>query len=128
MWLWRVINPPVRLLAGIAPWWVSLETTGRRSGRAIRTPLAKGPVDGHITWLIAVHGARTTWVRNIEADPSVRLKLSGRWRDGRASAMPYDPSVVTRFNRYARMGPKTMGIDPCLVRVELDPAHVKLGT
>ena len=54
--LWRVMNPMARRLAGIAPWWVVLETTGRRSGRPRQVPLARGPVSGNTTWLIAVHG------------------------------------------------------------------------
>ena len=33
-------------LAGLAPWWVVLETKGRRTGRQRRTPLANGPFDG----------------------------------------------------------------------------------
>ena len=120
MRLWRVVNPLARPLAGIAPWWVLLETTGRRSGRAIRTPLARGPVDGDTTWVIAVHGRKTTWVKNLEAAAEIRIKIGGRWRTARASVMPtYDPAVVSRFNGYARTGPRTLGIDPALVRVEL---------
>jgi deazaflavin-dependent oxidoreductase (nitroreductase family) len=117
---WRIVNPLARPLAGIAPWWVLLETTGHRSGRAILTPLARGPVDGDTTWLIAVHGRKTTWVRNLEAKPEIRIKIGGRWRPGRASVMPdYDAAVVSRFNAYARTGPRTLGIDPSLVRLDL---------
>ena len=120
MRVWRIVNPLARPLAGIAPWWVLLETTGRRSGRAIRTPLARGPVDGDTTWLIAVHGRKTTWVKNLEVAPEVRIKLRGRWRAARASVMSsYDPEVVSRFNAYARTGPRTLGIDPALVRIDL---------
>ena len=53
---WRAVNPLARPLAGIAPWWVLLETTGRRSGKRRHTPLARGPMDGGAMWLIAVHG------------------------------------------------------------------------
>jgi deazaflavin-dependent oxidoreductase (nitroreductase family) len=122
MRLWRLVNPLARPLAGIAPWWVLLETTGRRSGRPIRTPLARGPVDGgETTWLIAVHGAATTWVKNLEAAPRVRIRIGGRWRQARARLMPsYDPSIVARFNAYARTGPRTLGIDPALVRIDLE--------
>jgi hypothetical protein len=36
---WRVVNPiALRFGAGRAPWWVILETTGRRTGRP--TPLS----------------------------------------------------------------------------------------
>jgi len=117
---WRIVNPLNRPLAGYAPWWVLLETRGRRSGRPRTFPLARGPMQGDVVWLCSVHGRRANWVRNIEAWPDVRVKLSGRWRSGRASIHGYDAAIVERFNGYARSGPRTLGIDPVLVRVELD--------
>ena len=33
--------------------------------------------------------------------------------------MPLDEQVLRRFNTYARTGPRTMGIEPKLVRVDL---------
>jgi deazaflavin-dependent oxidoreductase (nitroreductase family) len=120
MAFWRVFNPLARSLAGVAPWWVVLETTGRRSGRTRRVPLARGPVDGRTAWLISVHGEHASFVRNVAANPRVRLKLRGRWRDGMAYIAAMDPAVVERFGYYARMGPRSLGIDPKLIRVELD--------
>jgi deazaflavin-dependent oxidoreductase (nitroreductase family) len=117
--VWRVINPPTRRLAGLAPWWVLLETQGRRTGKPRTTPLARGPVDDDAVWLNSVHGRHANWVRNIEARPEVRIKLSGRWHAGRATIHPYDDAMVQRFNLYARSGPMTLGIEPALVRVEL---------
>jgi deazaflavin-dependent oxidoreductase (nitroreductase family) len=122
MLVWRVANPVNRALAGIAPWWVVLETTGRRSGRPRPTPLARGPVEDGAMWLISVHGRHADWVRNMEANPAVRLRIRGRWRDGVASIHPYDPAVARRFNRYARSGPPVVGIEPVLVRIALEPA------
>ena len=118
--LWKGMNPLARRLAGIAPFWVVLETTGRRSGQPRQTPLARGPVEGRTTWIIAVHGEHASFVRNIAANPRVRLRLRGRWRAGRATVTEMDEQVVRRFNRYGRMGPQTLGIDPRLVRIELD--------
>jgi len=120
MAFWRLFNPVARSLAGVAPWWVVLETIGRRSGRPRQVPLARGPSEGRTTWLIAVHGAHASFALNIAADPHVRLKLRGQWRDATATLAPLDPAVLERFSRYARMGPRTLGIDPKLVRVELD--------
>jgi len=117
--IWRFINPPLRRLAGYAPWWVLIETRGRRSGRARTTPLARGPRDRDVVWVNSVHGRRADWVRNVEASPEVRVKLSGRWHRGRATIHDYEDETVRRFNRYARSGPATLGIDPVLVRVEL---------
>lgn len=116
---WKLVNPIARALAGIAPWWVVIETTGRKSGDPRQVPLARGPVDGDTTWVIAVHGRHAGFVNNIEADPNIRLRLRGRWRTGTAFVLPMDPAVTKRFNAYARMGPVTLGMDPLLVRIEL---------
>ena len=120
MVMWRVMNPLARRLAGIAPFWVVLETAGRRTGRARHTPLARGPIDGRTAWLISVHGAHATFARNIAADPRVRLRMRRRWYEGRAELTDLDPDVLRRFSRYSRAGPATIGIEPKLVKVELD--------
>src|SRR5947209_3077421 len=86
---WKLVNPPTPPLAGLA------------------------------VWLASVHGRHASWVRNIEASPDVRIKLSGRWRGGRAAVHQYDEAMGRRFNLYARSGPTMLGIDPVLVRVEL---------
>ena len=117
--VWRIINPPNRLFAGIAPWWVVIETTGRRSGKPRKTPLARGPFADDSTWLISVHGRHASWVKNLEAAPTVRLRIKRRWHIGLASVIPYDAEIIRRFNLYARLGPATVGIDPALVRIDL---------
>jgi deazaflavin-dependent oxidoreductase (nitroreductase family) len=116
---WRIFNPIARRLAGIAPFWVVIETTGRKSGKPRQAPLARGPVDGDVTWVIAVHGRHSGFVSNIEANPEVRFRLKGRWHPGTASIHPMDPAIVDRFTAYARSGPQTLGIDPVLVRIDL---------
>ena len=117
---WRIVNPLTIPLAGFAPWWVVLDTTCRQTGRRRRVPLARGPVDGRSAWLIAVRGTHAGFAHNIAADPRVRLKMRGRWRSGTAALVPYDAALVGRFNLYARMGPRTVGFEPALVRVDLD--------
>src|SRR5258708_4628087 len=99
------MEPPPPPPPGPPPPWVGLEPTGGRSGRPRQGPLARGPVSGNTTWLIAVHGEHSSFAHNIAALPEVRLKLRGRWYSGTASVGPLDPAVVRRFNRYARMGP-----------------------
>lgn len=120
MVFWRAFNPLAGALAGVAPWWVVLETRGRRSGRPRQVPLARGPVDGSDVLLISVHGSHAAFVRNIEADPRVRLKLRGSWQEGTATVGPLEEADLRRFSHYARMGPRTLGIEPRLVRVRLD--------
>jgi deazaflavin-dependent oxidoreductase (nitroreductase family) len=119
--VWRIINPPNRLLAGIAPWWVVIETVGRRTGKQRRVPLARGPFDGDTTWLLSVHGRHASWVTNLEHSPTVRLRVKRRWRTGTASIVGYNPEIIRRFNRYARSGSVVIGIDPALIRVDLLP-------
>ena len=118
---WRLFNPIAMALAGVAPWWVVLETTGWRSGLPRRVPLARGPMDGNRVLLISVHGAHASFARNIAAQPNVRLRIRGRWRRGRAALLPLDRNVLARFSRYARMGPRTVGIEPMLLAVDLEP-------
>jgi deazaflavin-dependent oxidoreductase (nitroreductase family) len=119
MAVWRLFNPLARRLAGIAPWWVVLETTGRKSGQPRHVPLARGPVDRSTAWLISVHGRHAGFAKNIAANPKVRLKLRGRWRKGTAELVSMDETVLRRFNGYARLGPRTVGIEPKLIRVKL---------
>jgi len=119
--VWRVINPPTRLLAGTAHWWVLLETTGRRTGRVRHTPLAAGPRDGEGMWLLAAQGTHANYVTNLVADPQVRLRHRGRWHTGTATIHDIEPGIIAGFNAYAR-GALRLGIDPKLVRVDYPSA------
>jgi len=66
-----------------------LETVGRRSGQPRHTPVGNGLV-GETFWLIAAHGEQADYVRNIQADPAVRVKVNGRWREGTATLLVED--------------------------------------
>ncbi len=121
----RLINPVVRFLVerGIAPpSYAILETTGRRSGQPRRTPVGNG-LDGDTFWIVAEHGRRAAYVRNIEADPRVRVKARGRWHEGVAHLMPGDDPrerqrrIGLRFNAAVV---RVMGTDLLTVRVDLD--------
>ncbi len=91
-----VLNPPIKLLfaLGIAPpGYALLETVGRKTGRPRRTPVGDGRV-GYQFWLVAEHGMKAGYVRNIAANPRVRLKLRhgilARWHTGTAELLPDD--------------------------------------
>lgn len=118
---WRAFNPLARALAGLAPWWVVLETTGRRSGRPRRVPLAAGPVEGSTVWLVSVHGTHAAFAQNIAVHSKVRLKLKGRWLEGTAMLLPLDEAILRKFNAYARLGPRSIGIEPKLIKVVTAP-------
>jgi hypothetical protein len=55
----------------------------------------------------------------------VRLKLSGRRREGTASLLPIDEAVLSRFSGYAQSGRRIFGIEPKLVKLELDRGPTK---
>jgi F420H(2)-dependent quinone reductase len=72
-----VINPLDKLafrLGVPSPADALLETVGRSTGKARVTPVVDGLVDGRF-WLMAAHGQRAAWVRNIEANARVRVKV-----------------------------------------------------
>ncbi len=122
----RVVNPLVRTAAsaGVAPPWIAiLETTGRRSGEPRHTPVGNG-LEGDTFWIVAEHGRRAAYVRNIEAHPRVRVKVAGVWRTGSAQLLDDDDPR----ERQRRIGRKlnaavvrAMGTDLLSVRIDLDP-------
>ena len=124
------VNPVVRGLFRLglpAPGTAILETTGRRSGRPRRTPVTNGLTDG-VFWIVAEHGRRAGYVRNIEAHPRVRLRIGRHWRTGTAQLVP-DDDPRERLRRIAarravtRMNTATvrlMQTDLLTVRIDLD--------
>ena len=90
-----VINPVVRLAWDLGipiPGDALLETTGRRTHLPRRTPVCDG-LEGETFWLIAQRGRDADWVRNIEANPRVRVRVSeahARWRAGTAHLVDDD--------------------------------------
>ncbi|HYL63590.1 MAG TPA: nitroreductase/quinone reductase family protein [Candidatus Methylomirabilis sp.] len=91
-----VLNPPIKLLfvLGIFPsGYALLETVGRKTGKARRTPVGNGRVGGQF-WIVAEHGTKAAYVRNIASNPRVRVKLReglrARWHTGTASLVADD--------------------------------------
>jgi deazaflavin-dependent oxidoreductase (nitroreductase family) len=137
----RIVNPPVRLMwrHGFMPsGFALLETTGRVTGRPRLTPVGDGLVGGTF-WVIAEHGTKASYVRNLQANPSVRVRLRQRghpiWRNGIAHLMPGDDpaarqrtivgsSIVRRINS---IGVRLMGTDLLTVRIDLDPSESRSG-
>ncbi len=122
----RVFNPPIRWLAarGLAPKVALLETTGRRSGEQRTTPVTNGLRRGtNEFWLVAEHGRKAAYVRNIEADPRVRVRIGRRWRTGTAHVLP-DDDPLARQRTLPRLHSATvraMGSELVTVRIDLDP-------
>ena len=122
----RLVNPPVRALAarGLMPGVALLETTGRKSGQPRRTPVSNGLERGTNTfWIIAEMGRKAAYVRNMEADPRVRIRVRGRWHTGTAQLLDgEDPRVRLRsISRLNATGVRAMGTELLVIRVDLDP-------
>jgi deazaflavin-dependent oxidoreductase (nitroreductase family) len=122
----RLLNPLMRRLleAGLVPrGWALLETTGRRSGGPRRVPVGNGLRGAHF-WIVAEHGRHAHYVRNIERDPRVRVKVGRRWRTGTAHLLP-DDDPVARLRMLRRplndIGLRAMASEMLVVRVDLDP-------
>ena len=126
----NLLNRPVKALLArgvTAPGVALLETTGRRSGRPRRTPVGDG-LEGDTFWIVAEHGRSAGYVRNLEADPRVRVKVRGAWRTGTARVLD-DDDPRARQRTLARGRPlralnaasvRAMGTDLLTIRVDLD--------
>jgi len=130
----RVVNPVVLLAWALGippPGDALLETTGRRTGQPRRTPMCDG-LDGDTFWLVAQRGHGADWVRNIQANPRVRVKVrSGSgvsWRAGTAHILDEDDPgerqrLISQGNlarRWCVRASGAMGTSPLTVRIDLD--------
>lgn len=115
--VWKVINPLTRSPAGFAPWWVLLETTGRRTGKRRLTPLAGSPFDGSTLFVLAGYGEASAFVKNLLDHSSVRVRRRGRWLTGTAELIDPTPDAVRCLGRYARWVLMRIGSDPKIVKV-----------
>ena len=123
----KVVNPIVRAAAraGIPlPLVVILETRGRKSGEPRRIPVGKA-IEGDTLWIVAEHGRKAAYVRNIEADPHVRVRVGTRWRSGAAHVL-YDDDWRARQrrlpNKLNSASVRLMGTEHLTIRVDLGPA------
>ncbi len=122
----KLLNPPIRALAGrgLLPGIALLETIGRRSGEPRRTPVSYGLERGTNTfWIVAEMGRKAAYVRNIRADPRVRVCVRGRWRSGTAHVLEEDdPRARLRsISRLNAASVRALGSELLVVRVDLDP-------
>ncbi len=75
---------------GVAPnYLVTLEVTGRRSGRTISFPLAMTVVDGE-RYLVSMLGADSAWVRNVRAANGQAVLRHGRTERVRLEEVPVE--------------------------------------
>jgi deazaflavin-dependent oxidoreductase (nitroreductase family) len=60
-----------------------LETIGHRTRKPRQTPVAYER-DRSAVWVVAIHGQRAHWVKNLLAHPDVRIKIGPTWYGGQA--------------------------------------------
>jgi deazaflavin-dependent oxidoreductase (nitroreductase family) len=110
--------------AGVLRGYALIETTGRKSGLPRQVPVGGGGLEGDVFWLVAEHGHRADYVRNIEADPRVRVLIKRTWRTGTAHVLD-DDDPLQRLRTIGRRGNalavRMAGTDLLTIRVDLDP-------
>jgi deazaflavin-dependent oxidoreductase (nitroreductase family) len=112
----HLANPLIRRL----PFQTLLETTGRASGLPRRTPVG-GRRTGDSFWLVSEFGHKSQYVRNIQADPRVRVRIAGRWHHGTAHLLP-DDDAVARLRSLPRLNStavRALGTSLLTIRVDL---------
>ncbi|MFC8197317.1 nitroreductase family deazaflavin-dependent oxidoreductase [Streptomyces sp. NPDC057298] len=112
----RIANPVSRLL----PFQVLLETTGRKSGLPRRTPVGGRRV-GQEFWIVSEYGEKSQYVRNIQADPKVRVRVKGRWHHGTAHLL-HEDDARARLRSLPRLNStavRAVGTNLLTVRVDL---------
>jgi deazaflavin-dependent oxidoreductase (nitroreductase family) len=128
------LNPLMRLLLaiGINPLGLAiLETRGHASGKIRRVPVGNGR-KGEDFWVIAEHGTRAGYVRNIQHDPHVRVRLRiglrYRWVPGIATVRPDDDPLARQRHIIAwhplralnAINVRVLGADLLTVHVQLN--------
>jgi deazaflavin-dependent oxidoreductase (nitroreductase family) len=116
-----VANPVMRPLAGHLPGQALLETTGRRSGLPRTTPVG-GRLVGRSFLMVSDHGAHSQYVRNIQADPRVRIRIRGVWHPGTAHLLPDDPplSRLSQLPWHNSLMTRLLGTNLLTIRIDLD--------
>ncbi|BBY59492.1 nitroreductase [Mycolicibacterium sarraceniae] len=100
----------------LVPIQTLLETTGCKSGQPRRSPLG-GRLTGSEFWFVSEFGDRSQYVRNIEANPHVRVRV----RSGTATPLPEDDARarLAELPRMNSAGVRTMGDNLLTIRVDL---------
>ena len=84
------------IAAGVAGQAVcELETIGRRTGqpRPIEIWFAADPARDRI-YILAGGRESSQWVRNIQANPAVRVRIAGQWFSGTATTIEGQPDEL----------------------------------
>ena len=105
----------------LVPTQTLLETTGRKSGQPRRTPVGGLLEDGRF-WLVSEFGERSQYVRNIQVNPRVRVRVRGRWHSGTAQLLPEDDAAgrLAALPKMNSAAVRAMGDNLLTIRIDLD--------
>ena len=120
------LNPVVRLMFRLripVPGVALLETTGRKSGLPRVNPVGNG-LEGDTFWIVAENGRQASYVRNIMANPRVRVRPGWRWREGTAHLLDGEDPRERQRKMRGKLNSAVVrlaGTDLLVVRIDLDP-------
>ena len=95
---------------------------GPAHGESRQTPVSYER-DGSTVWIVAIHGDNADYVKNIAAEPNVRIKIGGKWHDGIAVVLDTDDAAERAgrmWNRVDRIFGAMLGTSVLTVKVTLD--------
>ena len=97
------------------------EAAGSESGQLHQPPVITQRV-GNQLWLISEFGDKSQYVRNIKANPRVRVQLDGKWRSGTAHLLPDDDAHarLRALPQTTRPDVQAFGTELLTVRIDLD--------
>jgi deazaflavin-dependent oxidoreductase (nitroreductase family) len=112
--LLRLIHLPPRLLyaVGLGPLIGSLVllliTTGRKTGKPRVTPLQYELIDGKV-YLGSALGQKADWLRNLQANPAVEVRLKGQRFRGTAKIITDAKQIANYLEVRLRRHPRMVG-------------------
>ena len=97
-----VLNPPTMLAVrfGLVRGHVLIETIGRRTGKRRRNVVGMH-IEDSTGWVVAEQGRHAGYVRNIVANPGVRVCVGRSWRTAHAEIVDED-DVQARLDSFGR--------------------------
>ena len=87
------INPLTRLVAGRLPGFALITHTGRRSGRAYRTPINVFRRDDHYYFPLS-YGSDVDWLKNVLAAGQCSIRIRGRTVQLDRAGTPHRPGIA----------------------------------
>jgi deazaflavin-dependent oxidoreductase (nitroreductase family) len=118
----RFANAKSLALWGLMPGWAVIETTGRKTGLLRQTPVGGRVRDGNSFWLICGERHEAQYVKNIEVNPRVRVRVRGRWHPGTAHLLENESprSWWWRLNPLNTLFITIATRDHAIIRVDLE--------